>query len=228
MTIGLAKAPEAGGSDKTGPLIWWKLDETEGGTATNAAGQQFAGTIHGKARWAPGKGVNSGALELGGVKNWVEAVDSEDLDFQRGLTVATWFKVRKFTTAGDTFLAKGESWRLQHQGTNGTLEFFVRGPKEKKPTGSTQYANVGTKRTVDDNQWHCVVATYDGKRVVIYLDGAEENSVEATGPVSPNNLPVTVGENYSLPGRWFNGWLDDTRVYSRALSADEIKELAKK
>jgi hypothetical protein len=228
LTIG--NGPVAAGQppDKSGPLIWWKLDDGKGAVVANAAGTKLGGTVHGEARWTPGIGATRSALEFDGARNWVEAADSEDLDFQAGLTLATWFKVRKFRETGDSLLAKGESWRLQHQGDKGKLEFFMQGPKKAKGATSASYVNVATKREVNDGEWHHVIVTYDGKKAVLYLDGAEEGSIDATGCISANNLPVTLGENYSLPGRWFDGWVGETRIYPRGLTADEVKELSSK
>jgi hypothetical protein len=230
LTIGTAAIAGEGGPAKSGPLIWWKLDETQGATVKNAAGQKLGGAVYGSPRWAPGQGQNGGALEFDGERNWVEAVGSEDLDFQGGLTLATWFKVRKFNGSGDTLFAKGDSLRLQRHGSKGALEFTLRGPMIKKPGTSSggQQVNFTTKREVDDGEWHHAAVTYDGNRVVLYLDGTEEASAEASGHVSANNLPVSLGENCSSPGRWFNGWMNDTRVYSRGLTAEEIKELSRK
>lgn len=227
LTIGLAASQKEGTDGKSGPLIWWKLDEDQGATVANAAVEKNVGKVSGDIHWAPGQGQTGGALEFDGLQNMVEATDSESMDFRNGVTLAAWFKVRKFTENGDSLIAKGESWRLQHQGKKGILEFFMQGPKRKKG-GTSSYVNVATKSEVDDGQWHFVVVTYDGARLVMYLDGAEQNSVDATGGIAPNNLPVTLGENYALPGRYFNGWLDDVRVYSRGLASEEVKALMPK
>ena len=60
---------------------------------------------------------------------------------------------------------------------------------------------------------------------MLYLDGTEEGSVAATGTVTPNNVPVALGENALSRGRFFNGWMDDVRLYNRGLSAEEVQSL---
>jgi len=229
LTLGAARASDEA-TAKAGPLIWWKLDETTGGTAANAAGQAFVGTIHGEPRWASGQGANAGALEFDGAKNRVEAKDSEMMDFRDALTVATWVKVRKWNGADDTLLSKGEALRLERRGGQGGVEFIMRGPKLAKagPRAASQSeVRLNGKRKVDDGEWHHVVVTYNGTRAALYVDGEEEAAVDAAGVICQNNLPVTIGDNSAL-GRCFNGWMDDTRLYARGLTAEEVKELAKR
>jgi hypothetical protein len=78
---------------------------------------------------------------------------------------------------------------------------------------------------LNDGQWHHLVATYDGKRIALYVDGVEADAVTASGTLALNNLPVTLGENAASRGRPWNGWLDDARLYDRGLSAEEVKRL---
>ncbi len=219
--------PKPAGSAPAGPLAWWKLNETAGCTAANAAGNALPGQVQGQPHWAAGPSERCGALELDGATSWVECADSSGLDFREGISVSAWFKVRRFDLPAQTLLAKGEAWRLQRQGEKGNLEFGLTGPT----TGTgvrVKPAMVASKRPVDDGQWHHVVATYDAKRVALYLDGVEEDAVKASGAISLNNLGVTLGENEASRGRFFNGWLAEAQLYDRGLSADEVKKIYEK
>ncbi len=191
----------------------------------NAAGNKLLGQIHGEPRWGPGRNPAAKALELDGVNNWVECADSSGLDFRRGVAVSAWFKVRSFDCPVQTLIAKGEGWRLQRQAEKGTIEFALAGPAGTKRNRS---AMVASKRAVDDGQWHHVLTSYDGKRVVLYLDGVEEDAVTAGGMITLNSAALALGENDASRGRRFNGWLSDVRIYDRGLSADEIKPLCQK
>ncbi len=215
--------PEAG-AEKAGPVGWWKLDESSGNTAANAAGNKMTGELHGKPRWSPDSGAQGGALEFDGQHDWVEFADSSDLDCRSGVSVAVWMKARAVGLAADTLLAKGDSWRLHRVGRGGELEFALSGPattgdsKAKLPLATF-------KPSLEDNQWHHIVGVYDGKRIALYVDGEEKNAVTAAGTVRLNNAPVSLGENAFSRGRHFGGWLDDARVYTRGLSAEEVKAL---
>jgi hypothetical protein len=77
------------------------------------------------------------------------------------------------------------------------------------------------------NRWYHIVALWDGSSTKrIYLDGVEvAQNAQATAPTATND-PLYIGLDY-LPGnsRNFPGYIDEVRVYNRALSASEVKQL---
>jgi hypothetical protein len=208
-----------------GLLAWWNFDETAGTTAPDASGHHVEGRIRGSPRWAPSDGPLGGALEFDGAHTFVDCGDAPALDFRDRMSVAVWFKVRTFDRPFQTLaLRANDTWRLQRHGEEGTLEFGLTGPQVAKKS-SVKTATLTTKGRVDDDQWHHVVGTYDGARLALYLDGEEQGSVEATGPIALSTAPVTIGENSINPGRGFNGWMGDLRLYGRGLSAAEVRTL---
>jgi len=213
--------PDAG-SRKAGPVGWWKLDEVGGSTAVNAAGNKLTGRLHGKPRWAPDSGMHGGALKLDGQSDWVELADSSDLDLRGGLTVAVWIKMQPEAKVGGTLLAKGDAWRLQRAWGKGHLEFNLTGPQVNK---KGKPAILVFKEPLKGNEWHHVAGVYDGKTAVLYVDGEPRDSSNASGAIAANNVPVSLGENASVRGRFFDGWIDEARLYAHGLSAEEIKSL---
>lgn len=93
--------------------------------------------------------------------------------------------------------------------------------------------NSGTSYTADssvavnDGKWHHLVATYDGTTMRIYVDGVQTgSSTDFSGNLPSVAGDLHIGADYeSTPGNFFNGSLDDVRVYDRVLSATEIKQL---
>ena len=83
----------------------------------------------------------------------------------------------------------------------------------------------GWKRTVEflSNQWNHLALTYDGGRMSEYING--QLAAESPGSERPagTGVPMTVGGWAN--GLKFQGALDELRIYRRALSAEEIKEL---
>lgn len=224
LTLHPKDAKPDAGAESAGPVGWWKLDETSGGTVANAAGNQLTGQLHGKPRWSPDAGARGGALECDGQCDWVEFADTRDLDYRGGLTVAVWIKARAIGKATETLLAKGEAWRLQRSGGEGDLEFVLSG-LEGTGASKGKPPSVVFKQSLEVNQWHHVVGAYDGKRIALYVDGAEKDAFSASGPIAVNNVPVTLGENDASRGRLLHGGLDDARLYTRGLSAAEVKTL---
>ncbi len=81
--------------------------------------------------------------------------------------------------------------------------------------------------------WFHALMTYDGKEIIGYIDGKEVARKKAKGSYREVKF-VSMGGAYKGqkgridggPGDWlFDGRLDDARIYSRALSAEEVKAL---
>ena len=66
--------------------------------------------------------------------------------------------------------------------------------------------------------------TYDGANIRLYIDGIEDSASPAAyrGNIATNNYKVWIGNNSQLPGREWNGLIDDVRIYSYALSRGEV------
>ncbi len=90
---------------------------------------------------------------------------------------------------------------------------------------ATQPARCGDKLNVNDGMWHHVAGVYDGWRIALFVDGQLDASCEASGQMQVNDYPVVIGDNAEKRGRQWNGLIDDVRIYSYALSPDEITAL---
>jgi hypothetical protein len=209
----------------TGGLVaWFKLDETEGNQATDSSGNGTAAEVNGQPHWAPGQGTANGALEFDGKENFLNCGNPPALNFRGGMTVSVWFKVRQFNRRYQTIATKGETtWRIHRNAERDTVSFSLDGPQ--LPGNEGRSPRLQTRRAVNDGQWHHIVALYDGQRAALYLDGQVETSVRATGPIAQNAEPVMIGENAVSRERFFNGWMDDVRLYDYGLSEEEVLAL---
>ena len=81
--------------------------------------------------------------------------------------------------------------------------------------------------TVGDGEWHHVAVTYDGSRDIAgikhYFDGVETaygfNTDTLGANTATNNEPLRIGRGH---GAYFDGDIDDVRVWNLVLTADEI------
>jgi trimeric autotransporter adhesin len=73
-----------------------------------------------------------------------------------------------------------------------------------------------------DNQWHNVIFTHDGTTSRLFVDGVQKTTNTSTYATGTSNLFIG---NYYGVGSYFNGSLDDIRIYNRALSATEVTQL---
>jgi len=77
---------------------------------------------------------------------------------------------------------------------------------------------------VEDFWWY-VTMVHDGEDDIIYVDGVEVNRKPAPGILNSTNRPLGMGSNPIDGGQYFNGALDELKIYNRALTADEVANL---
>jgi hypothetical protein len=85
--------------------------------------------------------------------------------------------------------------------------------------------NVGV--VFSTNQWIFIVGTYDGTNLSTYYNGNLNYATNSPGFTiwGDNNQTLKIGYDQYESGRFFNGLIDDVRIYNRALSATEITNL---
>jgi mannan endo-1,4-beta-mannosidase len=91
-------------------------------------------------------------------------------------------------------------------------------------TGCNQGVGLGAE--VNVGQWYFVATTYDGSNLSLMIWDVDRNivfsdSVSVNSAITPWNGSVKIGGNERL-GRYFNGFLDEMRVFNIALTVEEI------
>jgi hypothetical protein len=208
-------------SFKTGSLVGlWKLDEASGGTVKYSAGDNN-GKLIGNPQWRPEAGKVNGALIFCGKGTYIDIGRDSDFDITDQITVSAWIKVNKFDQEWQAVIAKGDTaWRLQRNQNEDSLEFACSGLKI--PSG-VPWGNLLGKRSVNDGQWHHVAGIYDGTKMYLIIDGDVDASQPASGRINKNNAPVYIGNNAEQNARFWNGLIDDVRVYNYALTKEEVE-----
>ncbi len=72
------------------------------------------------------------------------------------------------------------------------------------------------------NAWTHVALTYDGTIVRLYVNGTQVATRNQTGAIQTSSNPLWIGGNQPY-GEFFNGLIDEVRVYNRALDQGEIQ-----
>lgn len=210
----------------SGLIGWWKLDEGAGVSANDASvGSLHDGTISGAA-WAAVAGRNSLCLQFDGTDDAVDCGAASTLQPTAGLSVAAWvrrngtigsfkglFSSRKNSAGDGGYLLTG------HNVSPNRLRWYI------DSTGSGGWSLVETDAAIPDLTWVHVVGTWDGANMRLYIDGAQQSTVTARNNIAYAASPTTnhkIGDY--LAGFW-NGWIDDVRIYDRALTVAEVGEL---
>ena len=71
------------------------------------------------------------------------------------------------------------------------------------------------------NQWTHLVSTYDGQYQRLYVNGVEVAKSAQTSLIQQSSGVLRIGGN-SLWGEYFQGYIDEVRIYNRALTAAEV------
>jgi hypothetical protein len=60
------------------------------------------------------------------------------------------------------------------------------------------------------------------RRQELYINATQVATRPTTGPIETNNNPLWIGGNQPY-GEYFNGTIDDVRIYNRALTQPDIQ-----
>ena len=146
-------------------------------------------------------------------RSWQNIVETE-------ITVAAWIKTDALGSSNG-IVGLGYAWRLRG-GSGGNAAFQV---MNTNPVT----AAMGTW-PVDDGTWHHVAGAYDGAEYRLYIDGKTNVSVASSGVLRGDATAYygTIGAHYKrsdgAPKFFFDGLIDDVRIYDRILSEQEIRE----
>ncbi len=188
----------------------WSFDEGAGLQVQDVSGNANDGVVDG-ATWAPGR--FGGGLQFDGENDSVLVADAASLDPTGALTLEAWVRPSEETGTFRTIVVKEATADTTYGLYTSPLPYFVLGFPARIAEG-------GAAPPVDS--WTHIAGTYDGERLVLYVGGTPIVETAASGPVEPSTGTLRIGGN-ALWGEFFPGTIDEVRVYSRALSAEEIQ-----
>jgi chitodextrinase len=214
--LGLAGASTFGANaSATGLVAAYSFDAGSGTTVKDDSGHGNTGTIS-DATWSS-SGYHGKSLSFNGTSSLVRIPDSASLDLTTGMTLEAWIRPSAISGLWRTVIIKempGElAYALYAKGDTSAPVGIVN-------TGAEQFARGTT--TLSTRGWQHLAATYDGSVGRLYVNGTQVSSVATSGPALASNGNLDIGGN-NVWREWFNGLIDDVRVYNRALSAAELK-----
>jgi len=214
--LGLALVGPARGADP-GLVGWWTFDESSGTVAHDSSGNGNDGTLAGGVTWVAGK--LDGAIDFAGTTGaYVSVPDAASLDITDAITMAVWMNPR---TTGD------HRWLIAKQTYGGAetygLSFTNAGSIECGVSINNAWTFRQTTATVSNGTWTHVVGQYSPPFMRVFINGtlSQEWNV-GTGKINANNNNLLIGK--ASHGQPFAGGADDLRIYSRALTVEEIQQ----
>ena len=188
-------------------LCWWRLDEGQGASVLDWSGHGNDAAFTGEPQWVDG--YDGSALDFDGAGQSVTAKFAEET--WSAFTLAVWAKANTLWQSANssiaaTYGATSNGFQISFDAANSyqyhaSAVDFVMGPAS--------------------TSWVHLAVTYDGAMASAYYNG------DFVGTFSPADIDLVANEFAIGVNRasdnWFDGAVDDYRVYSKALTQEEIQ-----
>ncbi len=216
--IGVQPEPER--PPVPGLAAHWTFDAGTGISVPDASGNGNSGTIHGASE---GAGRLDGGLHITGECS-MKVKDHPSLNPVSEISICFRMKAPAGTNYG-MMVSKSYNHQYAVMWYAGTRR--IRFDLWPWFSYAAPYGQFFGDIQLSSDEWHHVACTFDGHRARIYVDGApDRESPEVSGALTVTSHPLCVGMNPDGNYR-FSGALDEIRIYDRALSPEEIEELAR-
>lgn len=196
------------------PVGWWKFDDGSGTTAVDSSGNGNNGTLEGSTdlpTWETNC-VYNGCLGFDGTDDYV--LISKRITLGDQISISAWFKV----SGGSGGIAANGNTACSSAGNvllNSNF-FYVQ---------TTSCGGISLKYSPVAAAWNYVVAEVNGSKMVVYLNGVEVASRnDVYGFTDLENNVFVIGAQAG-PTAFFDGQIDDVRIFSQALTAGQVNML---
>jgi hypothetical protein len=204
------------GAPEDGLIGWWAFDEKQDSPlALDYSGNRLGGELLGAKR---ARGIDGNALVCDGGS--VLVGNNRLLSPTEAMSIECWVKT---DTAGQT-----NNWMVNRVFSGGISTGYRLGVLDGKPcfevpeTDWSHHLTAGEPLPTD--RWVHLAGTFDGRVMRIYVDGKERGVMERPGPIKPNDFHLCLGNFEEKHAAYFQGLLDEVKLYSRALTAEEVRE----
>jgi len=212
-------------SDPTAGLVSrWTLDDDKvtGSTVVDSTDSND-GKINGTVTSIAGK-INQGR-KFNGTNGYIKVNNASNIKDLTSITISAWVHAYSFPSYATILMKSNSGW------TSGYGIFYNTG---KLCMFVTNYASSKAcapfTASSNPSDIHLVTGTYDfnsdqnQRKVKIYIDGQEKNSAVYKTGIDQNGNDLFIGRG-SGGNYYWNGIIDDLRIYNRALTTTEVQDL---
>ena len=201
-------------ANNNGLVAFYNFEDISTTTVTDLSGYGNHGAI--KEATIVTSGRYGKALSFDGVNDLVTINDSVSLDLSTGFTFEAWVK--------PVAIKRSCVVIFKEQPSSSTYNLYAYEDADLWGSSFNDGLNEHTVSGINAlpiNQWTHIVSTYDGTKLQLYKNGVLESSSAQSGPIKITEGVLQIGGN-SIWGEYFQGTIDEVKVYNRALTTTEI------
>ncbi len=213
-----------------GLIAWYPFNNN----ANDESGNKNNGELNGGIIPATDRFGNScGALRFMNKGSYISVPNSVSLKSpSTALTIAAWVRPEPANASNDLNLIL-----LAKPGVDDGPDIKPQYCFQIKRTFGDSYSNISLARDfsfedrqynnhpLEFNHWYFIAVTYDDDFVQVYQDGKLIAQAPKTKAFTPNDFAMEIGRDIVSGKQYFNGCIDDLRIYNRGLSPFEINAL---
>jgi len=224
--------------NKGAPVAHYQFDECEGTTSYDASGNGNNGTItigatgtqtsagncesgESTDAWYNGaSGKWNSSMSFDGVDDYASIPDSSQIDLTNKFAISAWVNPGNISSTKDVLSKKADStldgYRVRLL-NGGSLRFEF--------SDGTSHISIDAPAFFEAGVWVHFAVIHDGSNIKIYKNGNLVKDQAESRSAVVNVRALHVGAYTNLSAYWFNGLIDDVRIYNYALTAEQVKTL---
>jgi hypothetical protein len=239
LAFGANQQFTAMGQDQYGGAIATSTVWTATGGSIDQSGLYLAGSIAGLFTVTATDGIISAEATvditdtapkqayLGFAGDYIEIADSDDLDLNGGaFSVSAWinpsdwgqnYQGRILDHGGGSSGNSGWSLHLENKSSKGSPQAL-----RVQINNDSAFNGQSSSAAVQLGVWQHVAITHDGDTLTFFVNGVQVGQTTGVPIPSPSSAPIRIGARATDQARYFNGAIDEVRIWNIALTPQEV------
>jgi len=217
------------------PVFWAKMDDNTGTVAVDSGSGTNDCTLVNTPTWsAPKVGVSSLSFASAS-SEYADCTDDTAVDITGNLSITVWVNPTTLPTApGHQFVILGKGYSSGTDKVQYLLRFIQGGGDPLLQCGTyaagvehiAQYSLFGDP--LSTGVWYHIACIFNGTTWKVYVDDVQVATLtDSTIPQhTTEKFLIGSGSADGTPNNYFNGIVDDVRLYNRAITSGELTAIA--